>query len=154
MKTKEFVKRVKELGYEVSVYEVVCLIFNNGVQVATISNLESMEMSNFFCEYDKLSDEDKEKLFNLMVEYASTPIEDRVEEKKFYLKHRFLTSLLGDMKYSFINYNAKYNEIFLSNKESLGDTKTQFTLKEIEEIKERFDTDLADFEMVEVKDEQ
>jgi hypothetical protein len=96
---------------------------------------------------------DVDELYKLCFEYTSTPVEDREEEKKFYLKHRFLTSLLGDMKYSFINYNAKYNEIFLSNKESLGDTKTQFTLKEIEEIKERFDTDLADSEMVELQDD-
>lgn len=29
----------------------------------------------------------------------------------------------------------------------------QFTKKEIEEIKEKFDTDLSDFELVEVEDE-
>lgn len=31
--------------------------------------------------------------------------------------------------------------------------KFEFTLKEIEKIKEKFDTDLADFELVEVTDE-
>lgn len=53
------------------------------------------------------------------VEFAETPIEDREEEKKFYLRHQW------------------------ENK--------KFTLKEIEEIKEKFNTDLADFELVEVE---
>lgn len=151
MKTKEFVKKVEELGYKVKAYDFTYNIINNGLKLSSIDKFIPMRISTNYYEHDKLCDEDKEKLFNLIVEYARTPIEDRKEEKKFYLKHRFLTSLLGDMNYSFINYNAKYNEIFLSNKESLGYTKTQFTLKEIEEIKERFDTDLADFEMVEVE---
>lgn len=94
-----------------------------------------------------------ETLVDLIVEYAKTPVEDREEEKKFYLRHRFLTSLLRDMKYSFINYDTKYNDIYLSSNEALDYVKTKFTLKEIEEIKKKFDTDLADFEIVEVENE-
>ncbi len=58
------------------------------------------------------------------------------------------------MKYSFINYDTKYNDIYLSSNEALDYVKTKFTLKEIEEIKKKFDTDLADFELVEVEDEK
>lgn len=55
------------------------------------------------------------------------------------------------MQYSFINYDTKYNDIYLSSNEA-DYVKTKFTLKEIEEIKKKFDTDLADFEMVEVEE--
>ncbi len=34
------------------------------------------------------------------------------------------------------------------------EAKTEYTEKEIEEIKEKFDTDLSDFELVEVEDEK
>ena len=41
---------------------------------------------------------------------------------------------------------------YLSHSTENNGYKTTFTLKEIEEIKKKFDTDLADFELVEVKE--
>lgn len=159
-------KKVKKLGFEIVCYtnpwsNVESNCKYNSIRIYLHDELLVEVWTNCQYEISTISDGhscylygyDVDELYKLCFEYTSTPVEDREEEKKFYLKHRFLTSLLGDMKYSFINYNAKYNEIFLSNKESLGDTKTQFTLKEIEEIKERFDTDLADSEMVELQDD-
>lgn len=92
------------------------------------------------------------KDFNMIkatVKFAETPIEDREEEKKFYLKHRWLRSRFED---KIVNQDGEY-EYFLSDESQTDGFKTQFTLKEIEEIKEKFDTDLADFELVEVEDE-
>lgn len=153
MKIKEFIKRVEELGYLVNEgyvdWQISRICKGQDLLVAIVNKNNLCRIST---DWWDIPDEEKSKLLDIIVEFAKTPIEDRKEEKKFYLKHRFLTSLLGEMKYSFINYNTKYNEIFLSNKESLGETKTRFTLKEIEEIKERFDTDLADFELVEVEE--
>ena len=99
-----------------------------------------------------------ERDFNMIkaaIEFAETPPEDRVEEKKFYLRHKFLKLSSGEItrENSVVNYNTRDNVLFLANKQPVGFIRTFFTLKEIEEIKEKFDTDLKDFELVEVEDE-
>lgn len=98
-----------------------------------------------------------EKDFNMIkatMKYAETPPDDREEEKKFYLRHKFLSSSMEGISYygSFVNYNIRDKGIYLADRGEIGDIKTNFTLKEIEEIKEEFGTDLSDFELVEVQE--
>lgn len=54
-----------------------------------------------------------------------------------------------DFSYTHPDYREEGKKFYLKHKWE----KKQFTFKEIEEIKEKFDTDLADFELVEVEDE-
>lgn len=70
-----------------------------------------------------------------------------VRQKKYYLKHRFLNT--EDYNYYF---QDKYDG-FLDDKYSYSqdEYKSKFTLKEIEEIKEKYNTDLKDFEIIEVE---
>ena len=92
--------------------------------------------------------------FNMIkaaVEFAETPLEDREEEKKFYLKHRWIVQA-GDYKTGFLNYDTTNDILYIYSEHHTHFVKTQFTLKEIEEIKKKFDTDLADFELVEVEE--
>lgn len=167
MKTKEFIEKVEKLGFTIEYYknpfsniksncdyDLITISANNQVLVKIWTNCQyaiSTISDGHSC---YLYGYDVDELYKVCFEYANTPSEDREEEKKYYLKHRFLTSLLRDMKYSFINYDTKYNDIYLSSNEALDYVKTKFTLKEIEEIKKKFDTDLADFELVEVEDEK
>ena len=91
-----------------------------------------------------------EKDFNMIkatMKYAETPPEDREEEKKFYLKHRWMTGIDGD----YLALDLEQGGYYLDDKYETDWQKTQFTKKEIEAIKERFNTDLADFEEVEVE---
>lgn len=55
-----------------------------------------------------------------------------------------------DLEYYYLNLDRD-NENYYYLDSMYGDSsyQTEFTLKEIEEIKEKFDTDLADFEIVE-----
>ncbi len=92
-----------------------------------------------------------ERDFNMMkaaVEFAETPIEDREEEKKFYLKHRWMRNINGFSRALKIDIEDGTADVGIMCP-SLG-YKNQFTKKEIEEIKEKFNTDLADFKEVEV----
>lgn len=118
MKTKEFIKRVEELGFKVNKGITRICIVSEGLTVATIST-ERVHYINCFCFVD-IEWKNQDKLFDLIVEYARTPIEDREEQKKFYLRPWWENN--------------------------------QFTLKEIEEIKEKFETDLKDFELIEVEE--
>src|SRR5574344_1619991 len=85
------------------------------------------------------------------IKYAETPVEDREEEKKFYLKHKWIVNSAAGEGY--LNWFLHDDIMILSSTLQDSSAKTQFTLKEIEEIKEKFDTNLADFELVEVVDE-
>lgn len=67
------------------------------------------------------------------------------KEKKFYLKHRWLEP----ESESYLNELTSYH--YLYGKEERKEFKTKFTLKEIEEIKNKYDTDLKDFELIEVE---
>ena len=94
-----------------------------------------------------------EKDFNMIkaaVEFAETPLEDREEEKKFYLKHKYFQAHLDSKQYFCIRTSGGYP--ILKGYPTNAD-KFEFTLKEIEDIKKKLGTDLADFELVEVEDE-
>ena len=147
MKTKEFIKKVEGLGYKTQVYLKRLRIREQGCMVALVClNKRFIFETNFVS--GSLMDE---KLFDLLVEYARTPIEDREEEKKFYLRHKYIRFIDGSAEYYTTCTSQKFP--LLEYKAFSDGFNQQFTLKEIEEIKEKFDTDLADFELVEVKDD-
>ena len=154
MKTKEFIKRVEELGYLLSSSYYCWEIRNKkNYLIAVVSKDVLYKISTDSAYWDGISDEDKNKLLGLLIEYAKTPIKDREEEKKYYLKHRYLQSSFTNLN-DFLSYSASDNKLALSNGINFPKYKTHFTLKEIEEIKEKFDTDLSDYELIKVKDEK
>ena len=99
--------------------------------------------------FDDLEHGRKEELFNLIVEYARTPIEEREEPKKYYLKHKWLTN--NGCSYNCLNFYVDKNKYLIESGTTMCGYKTQFTQSEIDEIKERFNTSLEDFEIIEVK---
>lgn len=151
MTTNELIKKVEILGYEITKkqffdgtnYFVIYNSFGGAMCYVAINKLFEMKIC-----LDKYM---SEELFDLIVEYAKTPIEDREEEKKFLIQHKYLVSKnllpvnlvwnkLKDV-YRSINLNVD-NHIY----------QAQFTFKEYEEIKKKLNTDLADFELVEVEE--
>lgn len=92
------------------------------------------------------SSENDLNVIKASIEYAETDPEDREEEKEFYLKHRWIKGCV--IMYLYRNELNGY--CYLGDKKCRPHRQKRFTLKEIEEIKEKFDTDLADFEIVEV----
>lgn len=95
-------------------------------------------------------DEKDLNMIKAAVKFAETPPEDRGEEKKFYLEHKYLRSVRGSMLYFTIYIS--HDLLLVKSRIVSENLKQKFTLKEIEEIKEKYDTDLADFELVEVED--
>lgn len=107
-----------------------------------------MQISNYYYAYDKLCNEDKEKLFELLVEYARTPIEEREEEKKFYLRHKWMK----EEDYNYLTLDLDDNTYDLNDIDGFDWTENKFTREEIDEIKEKYNTDLSDFEEEEVEE--
>lgn len=165
MKTKEFIKRVIESGFTISYYVNPCsnatkptfgfhalIISDNEDDLVTVWTESQYAISTIvdgFCAY-KIN-EPLDELYKLCFEYASTPVSEREEEKKYYLKHRYFRFYNGSSKY--LGMDLLKDKPDLYSKIAYEWVKNQFTLKEIEEIKKKFDTDLADFEIVEVEDE-
>ncbi len=92
-----------------------------------------------------------DKDFNMIkaaVEFAETPIKDREEEKKFYLRHRWLKPIYKN----YLNYCMTTKDYWLDCKNEEIYVQTQFTEKEIDEIKEKINTDLGDFKKIEVEE--
>jgi len=148
MKTSEFIKEVEALGFDTGRF------FETGVSVRTeyredvlkIGSQTIYKIDCFHDAYDNLDSCIREKLFKLAVEYASTPLEKRVEEKKYYIK------LIGTAGWcDCIAYNEKRNHYFMSPNYEYPGYKTKFTLKQIKEygLPNFADSDL--FELVEVE---
>jgi hypothetical protein len=152
MKTKDFIRRVEELGYFINEYVDYYEIRDVDENLIAVTNkIMFLQLNTDYCQWDELCEIDKKELFDLLIEYAKTPIEDREEEKKFYLRHKYLQSSLTNPN-NILTYSVFSNELALCNGMHFPKYKTQFTEKEIEEIKVNFDTDLKDFELVEVED--
>lgn len=153
MRTKEFIKRIEELGFEVWISgSIACVLKNGRYTVARIKTKRACAIDFFYLLNESLDEEISEKLFDIIVEYAKTPIEDREEEKKFWIQHKFMVSknllpvnlVWNKLKDVYRSINLKVdNHIY----------QAQFTFKEYEEIKKKLNTDLKDFELVEVTDE-
>ena len=81
MKTKEFIERVKSLGldveYDYHSYEenLEVVLFN--ALIANVSNDCEYEFDTNYPDFRKLSKRTKKKLFDLLVEFSSTPIAER-----------------------------------------------------------------------------
>lgn len=156
MKTKEFIKKVKNLGFEARVEysrkgELIEIWIGDDEEdfvviwpkfTFAISTIEGGFM-------DLKSPLRLKELYKLCFEYASTPIEDREEEKKFYLKHRWLD---GENEANYLNFEISGFYYSLNSKLEASWAKTKFTTNEIEDIKKKLGTDLADFELVEVEE--
>lgn len=146
MKTKEFIKRVKKLGFKIiRAGSHIDIMFNDFVIAGVYT--DRMHVMTFYS-HEKLLLTNVDKLFNLLVEYVKTPVDEREEEKEFYLKHRWIKGCV----IMYLYRNTLNGYCYLGDKKCRPHRQKRFTLKEIEEIKEKFNTDLADFVMIEVED--
>ena len=156
--TKEFKRKVVNLGFvvvedslvgEICVYEFEV---NNTMQnlLARISPDEIFASTTLMFNFTLLKDDLKEKLFNLVNDYASTPLEEREEQERFFLK--FKIEIGG--KYEYLNYYKKEDELTLDNSIETSSFQTLFTDKELEKLKEKFGVTLSDFEKVPFKDKE
>lgn len=147
MKTKEFIEKVEKLGYNIEINWPTIYIKCDGCILARVDKARAYTIDT------KAAFEVKnaEELFDLCVKYAKTPIEDREEKKKYclYLKNKnreFYESI-----YSYLTLHKEDNTFSLDVGVETAGLTAQFTQKEIDDIKKKFNTDLEEFEQIEVK---
>ena len=75
------------------------------------------------------------KLYMILSELSITPLDERIEEKKYYVK-------IFDNEFGYLNIDSSTGEINVSCKFVGYGCKTEFTNKEIEHLKQRGDIPL------------
>lgn len=144
--TKDFIKEVQELGLKTLEKSDSILIYDGYCQAACVYKNELFSINTSYAAFDNLSEELQEKLYSLIDEYASTPIDEREEQERFFLKFKIET----DDDCNFLNYDKNDDEPTLDNSLETSNFQTRFTQKEIDEIKEKFGLTLSDFEQIPV----
>ena len=155
MKYKEFKDKINKIANDYNLHLEVTRDMNNiYVKVGDSLCATVSTVKRFFMSIDPgalyFNVEARQEIFEALYELSKTPIEERQDVKKYYLKHRFLGS--GDGR-QFLNHELRQDSWFLSKEDHFGNYQTQFTQEEINVIKRAFDTELKDFEMIEVEDE-
>ena len=148
MKTSEFKFGIKELGYDIEKSADRLYVKSGKNIVASVGIDESGIVNTDFCKFDELKNIERVQLLNLLYRYGITTIEYREEPKKYYLKHKWIET--EDCNY--LNFIVKDNNYILYSQNHNKIYKTTFTQKEIDEIKKKYNTDLNDFEVIEVEE--
>lgn len=150
MKTKKFIRRAKELGFVAGRHldGNMAIFARDGIIVL----IDEYMPYGLIMDTKHLKYLTKE-LFDLCVEYARTPIEERKDEEKFYLqKMRSFYDVDYDEELAYLNFNVESKAFWLSEKSHCTKLKTQFTQKEIDKIKQEQHTDLSEFKQIPVEE--
>lgn len=149
MKTDGFKRKLEDNGFIVKLSnnkKNELLVYYDAIPMGYI--LRNFQYHMSITPYYKILENSlKIKLLDIMYEYARTPVEERENKKKYHLKHRWLDF---SKKGYVLGYNSTLDEYLIVTKFFSKRFKTEFTEKEIDEIKKRFNTTLDGFEMVEV----
>ena len=127
--------------------------------IATFLKEKQYSLTIFDNVMDDLIEKLQEELFEIFVEFAKTPVDEREEVKKYQYKLKeeyWWIANKFDEEETYFNFRTvsdTFVDICLENKEEINSYKTKFTDKEIEELAEQYDIDLNMFEKEEVEDE-
>lgn len=148
MKTNKVIKELENMNLQTEVRNDYLFVTDScGEAVGSVNLKAKFEIYiDFRDPRNKLSEDEREKIYVLLTKLAETDPQDREEEKKYCLKHKWLR--LGEDVEFYLNINSDIDYFLSRIKET--DFKTQFTLEEIDDIKRKFNTNLEDFELIEV----
>lgn len=115
--------------------------------IANINNNKTNAFDMSFLVTLNLDEKSRRDLMAIVIGYSDTDPDLRKWQKKYRLRHKWLgknTSLIPVL-------HKEEDGIYLGtdNLYNAEPSKCKFTLKEVEELKEKLRTDLADFELVE-----
>jgi hypothetical protein len=126
------------------------LIGNTRQLIAWVKIKKIFIVNTDYRTFANLPEEIREKIFDILVKFARTPVDEREEEKKYVITHKYAVS--KNLNPVNLAWNKEKNAYRLINCKQDNDIyKALFTKEEIEKIKEKLDTDLTDFRIVEVE---
>jgi len=137
MKTAEYIKAVKGLG--LSVYEEctnTVMVENDAADTAVV-HVDTKRMYGLdtnFTGFIELDEAARGKVFALAVEYSTTPLKERKEEKRYRLRLNAPVIKLSGKDY--LNLNKTIGDYFLDDKKENNLFQTTFTGTELSKIDE------------------
>ena len=150
MKTSELIKKVESLGYTADMddYEIRVYVDHGGDLAASVLiNTPNVIDTNWIA-YIELPESERAELFTVLVAYASTPIEQRAEEKVYQLRHKWLGRTGGN----YLNFVCDEGRIGLTPIAQAEIYKTKATVSQWEEWTGRtWDQLLQEFDEIEVR---
>ena len=146
MKYSEFEREVEKLGFTHSTRCAEIVVKVHGRTVMGVStNLEYIVDSEWD-EFQSLHKKTQGELFDLAYQLAKTPLSEREEEMKYYLKLE-LPIPLEDSPMRWLNQKVGASKYHFGSQENIREYKTIFTESEIAQM------DLTGLKPIEVKDE-
>ena len=143
MKYSEFKTEVEKLGLGLVFYTKEVGVVNQfGDVVACISKSNDLRMDMDYTDFQTLSLEKQIAVFDLSYQIAITPIAEREEEKRYWLRIVANLGFMDDQR--FLNLNIEREEYFICSARQSEWVKTIFTESEISQM------DITGFEKVEV----
>ena len=148
MKYSEFRVEVEGIGLHIGVYKLnIDVVDKHGDTVGCIAKDVEMSMDTDFEDFRKLPQEKKIFVFESLYKLAKTPLAEREEEKRYWLRFTTPTLLKDLIPNGYLNIHRESNELSLSSdKKDTEYFKTIFTESEIAKM------DITGFEKIEVLD--
>ncbi|MBC6150086.1 hypothetical protein HB834_00295 [Listeria booriae] len=131
MKTKEFKKAVEALDLVVRETDYAYLIDGDKCynSIASVSKVYKAVMRVTLRTYDVLDGKQTDELFELLTAYASTPLDEREEPKKWYLRD----PVISDKHKNYLAISKHYKNVRHFGWETpIRDYQTKFTRAEID----------------------
>lgn len=148
MKTSKVIKELLEMNMQIEKCGRVLYVSHCEDNIASINLDEKFNIDTDYVSFrNDLTEYEKERVYVLLTKLAETDPKDRKEPQKFYLKFEALTDN-GDGTY--LNYYKTDDSIGMSTRYQSFGFQTEFTQKEIDEIKEKFGVTLSDFRQIPV----
>ena len=148
MKYSEFETEVRNMGFYVGYSPLYLFVVDRHTEkLASISKEFDMWLDTGYPEFSKLPQEQQAAIFDLLYEIAKTPLAEREEEKRYWLRFTTPTLLKNFIPDGYLNIHRESNELSLSSdKKDTEYFKTIFTESEIAEM------DITGFKKIEVMD--
>ena len=135
MKTNEFIEYFEDEGYE-TMFDDYCdksVLFINENHELLLCVSEGDRIDTDYCAFNDLDSSKKQEYYKVIFEYLMTPLEEREDEKKFYLRQKGMEDYNA-----FLNYERFGDRYFTDNKKEHGQYINQFTQSEIDELPEYY----------------
>ena len=134
MKTKEFIEKVENLGHTITKGDInedyIWVRDDCYNAILGINIKEPFVLDTNYSNFKELKEEDKEQLINLAIEYIKTPLEERQDVEKYYLR----LPEIFDIEWAYLNYWEEGDKYFFNDHLPKEATQTQFTQEEIDNL--------------------
>ena len=124
MSTKEFIVSIENLGFKIDSgsADTISIFDENTDKIAQVSSKIQWCLWINSLTDRVLLEEDREHLFNILVEYSSTPVDAR---ENYFIRHKYLKE-----RYNYLALDSNKEYFFVSN-DNIDGLKKKFTLKEL-----------------------